>query len=353
MAIGVRRPDKKLKPSYVSEDMTHDRRHSLCCLGVVMTKDEFLSRVVGSRYSYDKVPASFRTIDKVTITCPEHGDFNQAAYGHMRRQGCPSCKGTRPYTTEEFVELVRPFCTGVSFSEVEYISGATPITLICMKHGRYSVNPKTLLQNKSGNGCMNCRNEAIAESRRSRARSKFLSRIGPVFESKGLVLTGLNPDNGHITDDVMATVRCSKHGTFTTRARNLYYGCGCKQCGYSDMPGGIGGYSHKALERNKELFLSPGYIYVATLEDASGSTFYKVGVTRNHPKTRMKNYRPYRMVNAYKRKVPLGYAFYIEQELLQSNRSERYIPEHSFDGQTECLSLCPIRYIEEILYELR
>lgn len=318
-----------------------------------MTKQEFLSRVVCSRYLYDKVPESFRTIDKVTITCPEHGDFNQAAYGHMRGQGCPSCKGTRPYTTEEFVELIRPFCSGVSFDETEYVDGSVPVTLVCLKHGKYSVSPRSLLHNKSGNGCMGCRNETIAESRRSRTRSKFLSRINPAFQENGLELIALNPDNGYVTDDVMATVRCRKHGIFTARARNLYYGGGCKQCGYSDMPGGIGGYSHKALERNKELFLSPGYIYVATLEDASGTKFYKVGVTKNDPKTRTRNYRPYRMVDAYKRKVPLGYAFYIEQELLQSNRSERYTPEHSFDGQTECLSFCPIPYIEEILYELR
>lgn len=317
-----------------------------------MTKEEFLSRVTGSSYSYEKLPNSFRTIDKVTITCPEHGDFNQAAYGHMRGQGCPSCKGTRPYTTEEFVELIRPFCGGVSFDETEYVDGSVPVTLVCLKHGKYSVSPRALLHNKSGNGCMKCRNEAISESRKNRTKGKFLSRINPAFQEKGLELIALNPDNGYVTDDVMATVRCRKHGTFTTRGRNLYYGGGCKQCGYSDMPGGIGGYSHKALERNKELFLSHGYIYVATLEDDDKEVFYKIGVTKNDPKTRMRGYRPYKLVGAYKRKLPLGYAFYIEQELLKSNSINRYTPRHAFDGRTECLSFNPADQIEEILYEL-
>jgi hypothetical protein len=41
-------------------------------------------------YTYDKV--TLRSVkDKVTITCPIHGDFQQTAYTHLKGSGCRSC----------------------------------------------------------------------------------------------------------------------------------------------------------------------------------------------------------------------------------------------------------------------
>lgn len=317
-----------------------------------MDKKTFISRAGDTSYLYSKVPESFKTIDKVTITCSQHGDFTQAAYAHMRGQGCPACNGTRPYTTDEFIEIISPFCAGVDFSRVNYIDGTTPVTLTCHKHGSYEVKPRTLLHNKSGNGCMACRNKTISNSRKSRTKSKFLSRISQRFLDKGLKIIQLCPDNGYITDDVIATVRCDKHGYFDTKAINLYFGSGCTRCGYENLPGGIGCYSYKLVESDMGLFKTPGYVYVSTLMDESGLTFYKIGVTKNHPSTRMRNYGPHKITGTFSRKTLLGYAFYIEQEVLRSDKFGRHVPDYAFDGYTECLSINPIDRVEEILHEL-
>lgn len=45
------------------------------------------------KYSYEKVPDSFKVKNKVTIVCPIHGDFNQTADSHKRGSGCPFCNG--------------------------------------------------------------------------------------------------------------------------------------------------------------------------------------------------------------------------------------------------------------------
>ena len=44
----------------------------------------------GDKYSYDKVVFT-KSHDKVIITCPIHGDFEQRASHHLSGQGCPKC----------------------------------------------------------------------------------------------------------------------------------------------------------------------------------------------------------------------------------------------------------------------
>jgi len=62
-------------------------------------------KVHGDKYNYDK--AIYKK-DKlpVTITCPEHGDFEQRANSHLRGQGCPYCgnNSIAENTTREVLE---------------------------------------------------------------------------------------------------------------------------------------------------------------------------------------------------------------------------------------------------------
>lgn len=53
---------------------------------------EKFKKVHGDKYNYSKVV--FERIDgKVCIVCPEHGEFWQTPYHHLKRkQGCPICK---------------------------------------------------------------------------------------------------------------------------------------------------------------------------------------------------------------------------------------------------------------------
>lgn len=63
-----------------------------------LTTEEFILKARaahGDKYDYSKsVYIGART--KVTITCPEHGDFEQVAGDHTQGYGCPSC-GTGGY----------------------------------------------------------------------------------------------------------------------------------------------------------------------------------------------------------------------------------------------------------------
>lgn len=52
---------------------------------------ERAKEVHGSKYSYKSTIVTTMS-RKTVITCKKHGDFEQAAYAHIRGQGCPKCK---------------------------------------------------------------------------------------------------------------------------------------------------------------------------------------------------------------------------------------------------------------------
>ncbi len=55
--------------------------------------EEFIRRcksIHGDKYSYNKVDYKY-SLEKVIITCSEHGDFQQRAASHLRGIGCPNC----------------------------------------------------------------------------------------------------------------------------------------------------------------------------------------------------------------------------------------------------------------------
>ena len=59
------------------------------------TRDDFVARansVHMLKYSYDR--AVYKGMaTKLTITCPEHGDFEQTAGNHLQGHGCSDCSG--------------------------------------------------------------------------------------------------------------------------------------------------------------------------------------------------------------------------------------------------------------------
>lgn len=63
------------------------------CSGNVLTQEEFINKcsvVHNNFYNYDKTTYT-KAHNKITITCPTHGDFEQKAYVHLQGHNCPDC----------------------------------------------------------------------------------------------------------------------------------------------------------------------------------------------------------------------------------------------------------------------
>ena len=77
---------------------------------VKLTTKEFIAKakeIHGDKYDYSKV-YYVNLGTKVCIICPEHGEFWQTPYHHIKRkQGCPKCGGRVKKNREEFIEAAR------------------------------------------------------------------------------------------------------------------------------------------------------------------------------------------------------------------------------------------------------
>lgn len=202
-----------------------DRR--LTAISTIDT-DVFISRSVelnGDRYGYDKTNYS-GPLNKLTMTCPSHGDFEQTPNNHLYSgAGCPNCGkeaiwSSNRMTAEEFVATaIVVHGTLYDYSHVVYRNAMTKVTMLCPIHGRFEQVPNGHLR---GAGCLQC-----GIDRRRLDRETFVTRSRGMFARE--YDYSLVPDGWVPTRDRVRIV-CPAHGEFETVAGEHLRGSGCAAC---------------------------------------------------------------------------------------------------------------------------
>ena len=114
--------------------------------------DDF-KQIHGDKYDYSKVEYG-GTEKPVCIICPEHGEFWQTPYNHIKGCGCPICAGVKQSNTEEFIKKAKEIHGDrYDYSKVEYVNSHTPLKIICPEHGEFWQIPTNHLK---GCGCPEC-----------------------------------------------------------------------------------------------------------------------------------------------------------------------------------------------------
>lgn len=176
-----------------------------------LTQEEFVNRsnkIHNNKYDYTN--AAFKNIrEKVIITCPIHGDFEQTPKRHMNGQGCPLCgkeisqKRCGDYTNarkdiNSFKDDVyRLF--GDKYNVIgDYINNKTKIEIYCKEkykdgseHGSFFVRPDCITQ---GHGCPKC------SANKSYAEQELLNFIQTNY--KGKVINGYRDFDGQKEIDI-------------------------------------------------------------------------------------------------------------------------------------------------------
>lgn len=202
-----------------------------------MKKDDFIKRareIHGDKYDYSLLPEEFGTKEKVTIICPEHGEFLKD-FGHhyYRKQGCPECAGKKRYSNSEFIEKIKklPNTKEVSFEKCQYVNNKTKVILTCHhkdsdgnEHGDFEITPGHLLD---GEGCPVCRYIKSSSALR-RSIEELISDARKVH--------GDRYDYSMITeyknDRLKYPIICPEHGVFYQAMNNHIKGKqGCPVCG--------------------------------------------------------------------------------------------------------------------------
>jgi len=134
-------------------------------MGTKLTKEQFTERantVHSNKYNYDKVDYKTNKI-KVTITCPDHQDFNQLPGQHLLGSGCPKCareavgeklKKTNASSTASFIEKATLVHKGLfTYENATYTNNKTKLAITCPIHGDFKQTPNDHLD---GCGCPKC-----------------------------------------------------------------------------------------------------------------------------------------------------------------------------------------------------
>lgn len=92
---------------------------------------------------------------KIIIICPEHGNFEQKPFSHLRGTNCPNCAPNKKMNTDCFIKKANMTHNNkYNYSEVKYANSLTKINIICPKHGKFSQQPSAHL---NGKGCPICK----------------------------------------------------------------------------------------------------------------------------------------------------------------------------------------------------
>ena len=128
-----------------------------CSKVAKLTPIDFITQskqVHGDKYCYKKTHYK-RAIDPVTITCEEHGDFEQLPHNHLAGRGCRQC-GKDKFLKKMKMSLVeaRTLCVRSRIELIDYPGNATDkATLRCAKNHIWFSSISKIRQ---GGGCPIC-----------------------------------------------------------------------------------------------------------------------------------------------------------------------------------------------------
>ena len=196
-----------------------------------LTTEEFIKRAKnkhGEKYDYSKAVYT-NSETKMTIICPEHGEFRQTISTHLQGAGCPRCgniqKGlNRRGNTADFIRRAKEVHGNTyNYSKTEYIRGHDKTTIICPEHGEFEQSPAQHLQ---GSGCKLCGFKNAGQYHKKDTLS-FIDEAQKVHGDKYDYSQAK-----YMGAREYITIGCPIHGPFEQNASTHLSGKGCGSCSY-------------------------------------------------------------------------------------------------------------------------
>lgn len=202
------------------------------CSNHFMSQEIFIKRasvIHHNKYDYSKV--EFKAVKtKVSIICPDHGEFLQAPDGHLNGAGCPRCSGVHRYSSNEWiVEAKKVHGDKYDYSKVEYIKNNSKISIICKEHGEFLQTPANHIKGKN---CPKCTGHFMdKEFFINKANELYKDNNGNSLYDYSLV--DYIDSSTHVTIICHKTdpITCEKHGSFSKTPNKHLGGQGCPICG--------------------------------------------------------------------------------------------------------------------------
>lgn len=190
-----------------------------------MNTEEFIKRGQAThKETYDFSKSQYINPKiKITVICPEHGEFSILPYNFLKGQGCPNCryiKSSSHLRTKlgDFIEKARRIHGNkYDYSKVEYKNNKTKVCIICPEHGEFWQTPDKHINCKQG--CPKCKGYY-------RTTEDFIRLYKEKYGDKYSFVKSIYKDS-----HTKMCVTCKKHGDFYIIPKMLLNGQGCPKCG--------------------------------------------------------------------------------------------------------------------------
>lgn len=297
---------------------------------VKLTNTEFINKAKikhNNKFSYENCNY-INSKNKVIITCPVHGDFEQMPTKHLYGDGCPSCGGSKNMTTEEFIAKANKVHNNkYLYEKVNYINNKSKITITCPEHGDFEQIAGNHL---SKHGCNDCKKTLVG--------NKLIKSV-----EQFVVDANKKHNNFYNYDKVVYTgcynkvlITCPNHGDFEQSPDSHTRGSGCPYCASSGFD-----------------INSNAFFYIQELIKDNMCIGYKFGVTKNI-KQRIS-------IQKSKSKLSHKLIFKFEdngknvleiEKYIKQNINSGYLDKNIFpDGFTETISPNDILMLENIVID--
>ena len=200
----------------------HTKKRTLLSTSIFI---ERATAIHHGKYKYSKT-IYVKSSAKLTITCLEHGDFEQTANDHLRGKGCRLCAreanaNRQKYNQHKFIEKsIEVHGCIFEYSKAVYLDSKTPLILICKTHGEFTVTPARHLSRMQG--CPQCTKEKTTVGTK-----KFIEKS---IQKHGVGTYDYSKSECKNAESIVE-IGCKKHGFFTQRAATHMAGHGCSDCG--------------------------------------------------------------------------------------------------------------------------
>ena len=199
-------------------------------ISLTKPQEQFLKeahKVHGDKYDYSKVEY-VNGSTKVCIICPQHGDFWQTPYGHLKGYGCRRCANENlssmlTFEQEEFIERARAVHGDkYNYSKADYKGTHIKVCIECPKHGGFWKDPYSHIIRHSG--CPECHFEETGRKYRL-TTTDFIKKARSVHGEKYDY-----SKTEYTKSDEKVCIICPKHGEFWQAAASHLSGNGCPLC---------------------------------------------------------------------------------------------------------------------------
>ena len=251
-------------------------------MAAIITKDIFVKKcniVHDFKYSYDKTLYT-KMWDKIIITCPIHGDFEQFASNHKKGAGCPHCNYRKQKDTSWFINEAKKVTFKndlvYNYDETELKGMNKKVIITCPVHGNFEQYPWNHLK---GAGCKECGN-----NNKRNTTSIFIENSN--LKHKNFYDYNLTE---YSTSMKKIKITCPVHGTFLQTPNDHLQGAGCPQCCISPTSKAekeINEYFQNIFETNSRKIISPKEIDLFSKEykfgiEYNGNVYHSFGINKS------------------------------------------------------------------------